>query len=76
LLQRARKHYGERLIEERGFACMVELLLKLDRIGANMCEVPIDLRYDLKQGASKMDVGGNTMRLLRKLVAWRVHGLK
>ena len=76
LLQRARTHYGERLVEERGFACMVELLLKLNRVGASMCEVPIDLRYDLKQSASKMDVGGNTLRLLRKLVAWRMRGLK
>ena len=76
LLQRARSHYGERLIEERGFACMVELLLKLNRLGAKMCEVPLDLRYDLKQSASKMDVGGNTTRLLKKLVAWRVRGLE
>jgi dolichol-phosphate mannosyltransferase len=76
LLQRARQRYGERLVEERGFACMVELLLKLNRVGANMCEVPIDLRYDLKQSASKMDVGGNTLRLLGKLVAWRMHGLE
>ena len=41
-----------------------------------MCEVPLDLRYDLKQSASKMDVGGNTTRLLKKLVAWRVRGLE
>jgi dolichol-phosphate mannosyltransferase len=76
LLQRARVHYGERLIQEPGFACMVELLLKLNRIGAIMCEIPLDLRYDLKQSASKMDVGANTWRLLSKLVAWRVHGLE
>ena len=76
LLQRARAHYGARLIEERGFACMVELLLKLNHLGAKMCEIPLDLRYDLKQSASKMDVGGNTTRLLRKLVAWRVRGLE
>lgn len=76
LLQRARQRYGERLIEERGFACMVELLLKLNRMGARMCEIPLDLRYDLKRSASKMDVGGNTMRLLRKLVAWRLRGLE
>ena len=65
-----------RLIEERGFACMVELLLKLNHLGAKMCEVPLDLRYDLKQSASKMDVGSNTTRLLKKLVAWRVRGLE
>ncbi len=76
VLRRARLKYGERLIEERGFACMVELLLKLNRMGARMVEIPIDLRYDLKQSASKMDVGGNTLRLLRKLMAWRWRGLE
>jgi dolichol-phosphate mannosyltransferase len=75
LLQRAVARYGDALVRERGFACMVELLLKLNCVGARMCETPIDLRYDLKHGASKMDVGGNTLRLLRKLVSWRVHGL-
>ena len=55
---------------------MVELLLKLNRLGANMCEIPLDLRYDLKQSASKMDVGGTTCVLLKKLVAWRVRGLE
>jgi dolichol-phosphate mannosyltransferase len=76
LLKRACAHYGERLVEERGFACMVELLLKLNHLGAKMAEVPLLLRYDLKQSASKMDVGGNTTRLLRKLLAWRMHGLE
>jgi dolichol-phosphate mannosyltransferase len=76
LLQRALERYGDGLVRERGFACMVELLLKLNAIGARMREVPLDLRYDLKQGASKMDVGGNTSRLLRKLVSWRLQGLQ
>jgi dolichol-phosphate mannosyltransferase len=76
LLQRALARYGEGLVRERGFACMVELLLKLSRLGARFREIPLDLRYDLKQGASKMDVGGNTLRLLRKLVSWRFRGLE
>ncbi len=76
LLRRARARYGERLVEERGFACMVELLLKLNHLGARMCEIPIDLRYDRKRSASKMDAGGTALRLLRKLVAWRMRGLE
>jgi dolichol-phosphate mannosyltransferase len=76
LLRRAAGRYGENLVRERGFACMVELLLKLNRLGARFREVPLQLRYDLKQGASKMDVGGNTQRLLRKLVSWRLRGLE
>jgi dolichol-phosphate mannosyltransferase len=75
LLQRAQARYGENLVRERGFACMVEVLLKLSRVGARFCEIPLELRYDLKQGASKMDVGGNTLRLLRKLISWRLRGL-
>ena len=76
LLQRARAHYGARLIQEKGFASMVELLLKLNRLDAVMCEIPLDLRHDLKQSTSKMDVGATSLRLLRKMVAWRVHGLE
>lgn len=76
LLQRALARYGDRLVSERGFACMVELLLKLNRLGARFREVPLDLRYDLKQGASKMDVPGTTLRLLTKLIGWRLHGLE
>ncbi len=76
LLQQAQAAYGDNLVRERGFACMVELLLKLNRLGARMSEIPLELRYDLKQGASKMDVGGNTLRLLRKMVSWRLAGLQ
>ena len=76
LLQRALARYGDGLIRERGFASQVELLLKLDRSGARAREIPLDLRYDLKRGASKMDVGGNTLRLLHKLMSWRLRGLR
>ena len=75
-LQRALAKYGDSLIREQGFASQVELLLKLDRAGARAGEVPLDLRYDLKRGANKMDVGGNTLRLLCKLVSWRLRGLR
>lgn len=76
LLQQARERYADGLVRERGFACMVEVLLKLNRLGARCGEIPLDLRYDLKQGASKMDVGGTTLRLLNKLVSWRLRGLE
>lgn len=76
LLHRALAHYGGNLVTERGFACMVELLLKLNRLGARFGEVPLVLRYDRKQGASKMDVGGNTLRLLTKSLGWRLRGLQ
>ncbi|HEV8562386.1 MAG TPA: glycosyltransferase [Actinophytocola sp.] len=54
LLDRAARHWGERLIEEQGFACMVELLLKLRHCQPVITEIPLTLRYDRKQGASKL----------------------
>lgn len=46
-----------RLVEESGFSCMMELLLKLRSVGADVREVPLVLRYDLKPTESKMDIG-------------------
>ncbi len=56
LLRRAFAAWGDRLIEEAGFVCMAELLVKLGRGGAKVSEAPLVLRYDLKEGASKMKV--------------------
>lgn len=53
-LRRAAAAWGERLVEEAGFTCMAEVLLKLGRGGARVAESPLVLRYDLKEGASKM----------------------
>lgn len=53
-LRRAAQAWGENLIEEAGFTCMAEVLLKLGRGGAKVTEAPLILRYDLKEGASKM----------------------
>ena len=61
-LRRAAAAWGDRLVEEAGFTCMAEVLLKLGRGGARVAEVPLILRYDLKQGASKMKVGRTIAR--------------
>ncbi|SEI00398.1 Glycosyl transferase family 2 [Rhizobium tibeticum] len=68
--------YPEPLLKERGFACMVELLLKCKHAGARFREIPLRLAYDNKLSASKMDVSGNTLRLLKRLISWRVRGLQ
>jgi dolichol-phosphate mannosyltransferase len=54
LLRRAAEHWGERLVEEQGFACMVELLLKLRHCDPVISEVPLPLRYDRKKSVSKL----------------------
>lgn len=54
LLRRARDLYGDRWIESRGFSVTTEILLKLHALRPALHEIPIDLRYDLKRGDSKL----------------------
>ena len=66
ILNKAFERFGENLVEESGFTCMVELLYKLYCCGAVFAEIPFELRYDYKKGASKMAVlktAANSIRL-------------
>jgi dolichol-phosphate mannosyltransferase len=74
-LKRASNSYGAKLIEESGFSCIPELLLKLNSLGFRFTEVPLKLRYDLKPTASKMAVGSNISALLKLIFHSRLHGL-
>jgi dolichol-phosphate mannosyltransferase len=74
VLKKAVARYGDKLVAERGFACMVELLLKLNALGVRFAEIPLQLRYDQKPTATKMGVGSNVRRLLSLLVRWRLQG--
>ena len=51
-----RSSFGDDFVTEKGFACMVELLIKMRQLRARAAEVPMILRYDLKKGQSKMRV--------------------
>ncbi len=55
-LRTAFDHYGDRLIQERGFACKAEILAKMDALGARIEEVPVDLDASRRVGESKMSV--------------------
>jgi dolichol-phosphate mannosyltransferase len=48
--------YGESFLDQDGFQCMVDILLKLRRMNLIFGEVPFILRYDWKEGGSKMNV--------------------
>jgi len=71
LLQRAFARYGANLVEERGFACMAEILIKIGNLEASITEVPMVLRYDLKEGASKMPVSRTVARTLELIARSR-----
>jgi dolichol-phosphate mannosyltransferase len=67
VLKAAMDKYGDRFVDQEGFQCMVDILLKLRRMPLIFGEVPLILRYDFKKGASKMRVmrtAKNTLRLL------------
>lgn len=68
ILKEADRAYGDKLIEETGFACMAELLIKLSRLNILVTEVPLILRYDHKIGQSKMQIGKTIMNTLKILV--------
>ena len=71
-VQEAFQAYAGQLATERGFASMAEILLKLRRLGARMCEVPMVLRYDRKGGASKMKIPATVLATLRLMARNRV----
>lgn len=70
--------FGDNFIRENGFSCMFELLLNLRALRARVSEVPLVLRYDLKEGASKMRILRTMWRYLITLtrgflpLSWRV----
>jgi dolichol-phosphate mannosyltransferase len=69
VLALAASKYGSRFVEGQGFQCMVDILLKLRKLNVVFGEAPMILRYDLKQGASKMRVARtiwNTLSLAVK----------
>jgi dolichol-phosphate mannosyltransferase len=56
VLHQAVARYNQGFINQEGFQCMVDILLKLRRMPLIFGEVPMLLRYDRKGGESKMRV--------------------
>jgi len=72
VLRRAADRYGARLVDQEGFQCMVDLLLKLRPMDPIIGEVPMVLRYDRKGGESKMRVGRTARSTLLLLLRRRL----
>lgn len=67
LLQQAMRLYTP-FLESRGFAAILELLLKLRPLYPVIVQVPLFLRYDLKAGGSKMKIVKTLTEYARLLV--------
>jgi len=70
-LSQLMSRYGEDFISEKGFASMVDLLLRLREQQLIFTEVPLILRYDLKPGRSKMNVSRTIKETLNLLIRRR-----
>lgn len=64
--------YKNHLIEENDFSCMAELLIKLRSLRIRAVEIPLILRYDFKQGESKMKIFSTIKRTILMLLRNRV----
>jgi dolichol-phosphate mannosyltransferase len=75
LLRRAAEVYGAQLMDQAGFVCVVELLIRLHRLpGVRIGEVPMVLECAARNGPSKMRVWRTALRYLPLLAAeatWR-----
>ena len=67
-LRKALDKFGDKLVEDKGFACMAELLIKLRSMHILAVEVPLILRYDQKKGESKMEIIKTIKRTLLMLL--------
>lgn len=74
ILKKAVQVYGESIVEEPNFVCMVEILVKLAHIGAKIGEVPLVLRYDLKTSSSKMKIMRTIIRYFGMIWEYQVKG--
>jgi len=72
VLRTAMSHYGLRLIEEPGFAAVVELLIRVQRLGIRIDEVPMVLDSTRRIGASRMRVGRTMRAYLRMMLRQRL----
>jgi dolichol-phosphate mannosyltransferase len=71
-LKKAFEHYGDKFVEQPGFQCMAEIIIKLNRIENTLFyEVPMVLRYDMKEGESKMKVYKTVINTLRMLISYK-----
>lgn len=71
ILKKAFDEYRENFIKQSGFACMIEILLRLEAFNPVVGEVPLILRYDFKEGTSKMRVARTIKQTLALLFNYR-----
>ena len=65
VIKKASEKFGDKFIDQQGFQAMVDIILRLRTMDLIFGEVPFILRYDMKQGASKMNVKATITKTLK-----------
>lgn len=73
-LRLAYHEYGPAFVDQTGFQCTIDILLKMRRLPLVFGEVPLVLRYDLKKGPSKLPAMKTIKATLRLLLKRRFGG--
>lgn len=70
ILKKGFAMYGEKLIDGEGFSAIASMLIKLRRVASKFGEVPLVLRYDLKESRSSIKF----MRTIRGylIIFWQI----
>lgn len=69
ILKKAFDYFGDKLIEENGFSCMVELLIKLYwKLGCKVTEVPLVLDGSRRTDKSKMKVSQTIIHYINIII--------
>jgi dolichol-phosphate mannosyltransferase len=63
-LRRLQECYGERIVERAGFESMVEIVMKMMRLGMSISELPMVLDTSLREGKSKLNTRRTIMGYL------------
>jgi dolichol-phosphate mannosyltransferase len=71
ILKKAFAHYKENFIKQTGFSCMIEILLRMIKFDPIIEEVPLILRYDMKESLSKMKVSLTIKQTLKMLFNYK-----
>ena len=75
-LRKCFAEYGDKFVDQAGFQCMADILLKARMIDLIMGEVPMLLRYDLTLGQSKRRVARTVKNTLVLMLRRRFAGVK
>lgn len=74
VLKKGLEKYDSHFVDAKGFEVQAELMVKLGSLSTRVREIPFELKYNEKQGKSKMplfETINNYIQLSLKILAWR-----